>query len=69
MPNASIGPFSSASVDIDVSDWPSKAQVAIAETVVFFAMPDGTPFSTVASGQLESEELYSRGIDLMREDL
>ena len=69
MPATSIGPFGSASVEITIDNWPSKTEVAAAEAVVTFAMPDGTPFSNIASSQLESEELYSRGIDLMLEDL
>lgn len=69
MPATCIGPFGSACVEITIDNWPSKTEVAAAEAVVTFAMPDGTPFSNVAISQLESEELYSRGIDLMLEDL
>lgn len=64
-----IGPYSSCNTDVAVSDWPAKSILTAAEVVVIFQMPDGTPFSAGASSQLESEELYSRGIDLMLEDL
>jgi hypothetical protein len=67
--NTQVGPYSSIATDVVVATWPSKSLLATAEVVMVFQMPDGTPFSAGASSQLESEELYSRGIDLMLEDL
>jgi hypothetical protein len=59
-----MAPVSTAELVGSLVRWPTRRELTRARATAQLRLPDGTSFETDALVRLESEELYSRDLDL-----